>query len=150
MDVTVCGGIYLGDVTLTGSIIQAHRRWFPRPRATMHWAEVKTIVRLDRVVVATTRTLLVVFAGVRRYQLGTTLYTFSVSTSNGTVSGPLHVQAAGYSNVDGTQQGGGKVFAVSNDLSSLPVSSVSEPGTFTLLTAGLFAIALLGRKARQE
>lgn len=46
--------------------------------------------------------------------------------------------------------GRGKVFAISNDLSSLPVSSVSEPGTFTLLAAGLFAIALLGRKARQE
>lgn len=83
-------------------------------------------------------------------KLGTTLYTFRVSISNGTVSGPLHVQATGYTNANGTQQGRGRGFAVSNDLSSSSSSSVPEPGTFTLLTAGLLAIGLLGRKARQE
>src|SRR4029077_6452947 len=41
-------------------------------------------------------------------KLGTKLYTFSVNISNGTVSGPLHVQATGYSNANGTQKGGGK------------------------------------------
>jgi hypothetical protein len=81
-------------------------------------------------------------------KLGTTLYTFSVSFSNSTVSGPLHVQATGYNNANGTQTGGGKGFAASNDLFSSPVTFVSEPGTFTLLTAGLFAIVLFGRKAR--
>jgi hypothetical protein len=81
-------------------------------------------------------------------KLGTTLYTFSVSISNGTVSGPLHVQATGYTNANGTQQGGGKGFAVSNDLSSSSSSSVPEPGTFMLLTAGLFAAGLLSRRAR--
>jgi hypothetical protein len=81
-------------------------------------------------------------------KLGTTLYTFSVSISNGTVSGPLHVQATGYTNANGTQQGGGKGFAVSNDLSSSSGAAVPESGTFTLLTAGLLAIGLLGRKAR--
>jgi len=81
-------------------------------------------------------------------KLGTTLYTFSVNISNGTVSGPLHVQATGYTTANGTQTGGGKGFAVSNDLSSSSVSSVPEPGTFPLLTAGLFVIGLLGRRAR--
>src|ERR1700674_1392245 len=81
-------------------------------------------------------------------KLGTILYTFSVSIDNGTASGPLHVQATGYNNANGTQKGGGKGFAVSNDLSSSSVTSAPEPGTFTFLTAGLFAIVLLGRKAR--
>jgi hypothetical protein len=81
-------------------------------------------------------------------KLGTTLYTFSVSISDGTVGGPLHVQATGYNNANGTQKGGGKGFAVSNDLSSSSVTAVPESGTFTFLTAGLFAIVLLGRKAQ--
>jgi hypothetical protein len=83
-------------------------------------------------------------------KLGTTLYTFSAGISNGTVSGPLHVQATGYNNANGTQRGGGKGFAVSNDLSSSSVTPAPEPGTFTLLTAGLFAMVLLGRKVRHE
>lgn len=81
-------------------------------------------------------------------QLGTTLYTFSVSMNDGTVSGPLHVQATGYNNAYGTQKRGGKGFAVSNDLSPSSASAAPEPGTFTFLTAGLFVIVLLGRKAR--
>jgi hypothetical protein len=81
-------------------------------------------------------------------RLGTTLYTFSAGIDNGTVSGPLHVQATGYNNAYGTQTHRGKAFAVSNDLSSSSVSSAPESGTFTFLTAGLLAIVLLGRKAR--
>lgn len=81
-------------------------------------------------------------------RLGTTLHTFSVSINNGTVGGPLHVQATGYNNAYGTQKSGGKGFAVSNDLSSSSVTAAPEPGTFTLFAAGLFAVALLGRKAR--
>jgi hypothetical protein len=82
-------------------------------------------------------------------KLGTTLYTFSANINDGTVSGPLHVQATGYNNAYGTQKGGGKGFAVSNDLSSSSVTGAPEPGTFTLLTAGFFAVVLRGRKARQ-
>ena len=80
-------------------------------------------------------------------RLATTLYTFSVSINHGTVGGPLHVQATGYNNSYGAQKGGGKGFAVSNDLSSSSVTAAPEPGTFTLLTAGLFAVVLLGCKA---
>jgi hypothetical protein len=52
-------------------------------------------------------------------RLATTLYTFSVSIKHGMVGGPLHVQATGYNNSCGAQKGGGKGFAVSNDLSFL-------------------------------
>ncbi|HWY07414.1 MAG TPA: hypothetical protein VNY24_11180 [Candidatus Acidoferrales bacterium] len=152
-DVKACGGFYLGDVTLKGfnytgtpTLVSAPVGYYAVGGGQSNSAvgtgggcntnDTTGAVCWDTSLPLSTK-------------LGTTLYTFSVNISNGAVSGPLHVQATGYNNVNGAQTGGGKGFAVSNDLSS-SVTSAPEPGTFTLLTAGLFAIVLLGLKARPE
>jgi len=148
-----CGAFYLGDVTLKGfnysgspTLVSAPAEYFVVGGGQNNSAvgtgggcntnDTTGAVCWDASMPLTTK-------------LGTTLYTFSVNISNGTVSGPLHVQATGYSNANGTRRGGGKGFAVSNDLSSSSVNSAPESGTLTLLTAGLLAIGLLGRRARQ-
>jgi hypothetical protein len=57
----------------------------------------------------------------------------------------LHVQATGYDNSAGSQTGGGKVFAVSQDLNGTTVP-FPEPGTFTMLGAGLLGLAGIARR----
>jgi len=147
-----CGAFYLGDVTLKGfnysgspTLVSAPAGYFAVSGGQSNSAvgtgggcnshDTTGAVCWNTSMPLTTR-------------LGTTLYTFSVDINNGTVSGPLHVQVTGYTNANGTQTHGGKGFAVSNDLSSSSVASAPETGTFTLLTAGLLAIGLLGRRAR--
>ena len=149
-DVKACGSYYLGDVTLKGfsdsgtpTAVSAPAGYDPTGGGQNNSAvgsgggcgsnDTTGAVCSDTSLPISTR-------------LGTTLHTFSVSINNGTVGGPLHAQATGYNNAYGTQKGGGKGFAVSNDLSS-SVTAAPESGTFTLLTAGLFAVVLLGRKA---
>jgi len=152
-DAKVCGGLYLGDVTLKGfnysgspSLVSAPSGYDALGGGQNNSGvgsgggcnsnDTSGAVCWDTSLPLATR-------------LGTALYTFSVNINNGTVSGPLHVQATGYSNANGTQQGGGKGFAVSNDLSSSSDTPVPETGTFTLFSAGLLAIILLRRNARQ-
>jgi hypothetical protein len=152
-DAKVCGGFYLGDVTLKGfnysgspSLVSA-----PSGHDALGGGQNNSgvgsgggcngNVRSGAVCWDTSLPLAT--------RLGTALYTFSVNINNGAVSGPLHVQAMGYSSANGTQQSGGKGFAVSNDLSSSSTTSVPETGTFTLFTAGLLAMVLLRRKAGQ-
>ena len=151
-DATVCSGFYLGDVTLKGFNYSGSPIPVSAPAGYDALAggqnnsgvgsgggcdgsDTSGAVCWDGSLPLTT-------------QLGTALYTFSVSIESGTVSGPLHVQATGYSNANGIQPGGGKGFAVSNDLSSSSTTSAPEPGTFTLFSAGLLAMVLLRRKAR--
>lgn len=153
-DAKVCGGFYLGDVTLKGFNYSGSPSLASAPAGYdaltggqnnsgvgsgggCHGNDTSGAVCWDASLPLAA-------------QLGTTLYTFSVNIDNGTESGPLHVQATGYSNANGTQQGGGKGFAVSNDLSSSSTTPAPEPGTLTLLTAGLLAMTLFGRKARQS
>jgi hypothetical protein len=152
-DAKVCGGIYLGDVTLKGFNYSGSPSPLSAPvgydalgggqnnsgvgsGGGCNGNDTSGAVCWDTSLPLATR-------------LGTTLYTFSASFDNGTGSGPLHVQATGYTNANGTQQGGGKGFAVSNDLSSSSVTPAPEAGTFTLFTAGLLAIILIRRKARE-
>jgi hypothetical protein len=151
-DASVCGSFYLGDVTLKGFNYSGSPTPVSAPAGYTALAGGQNNSAVGSgggcnsrnssgaVCWATSLPLAT--------QLGTTLYTFSVSISDGTVSGPLHVQGTGYNNANGTQRNGGKVFAVSDDLSFSSVASAPEPGTFTLLTAGVLAIGLLARKAR--
>jgi hypothetical protein len=151
-DATACGNFYLGDVTLKGFNYSGTPTLVSAPAGynAMGGGQNNSAVGTGGGCNSNNTTGAVCWytSLPLATQLGTTLYTFSVGINNGAVSGPLHVQATGYNNAYGIGRHGGKGFAVSNDLSSSSVASAPETGTFTLLTAGLLAIGLLGRKAR--
>lgn len=68
-----------------------------------------------------------------------TTYTF---TANGSFTpGDLHVMATAYSNSAGSQQGGGKVFAISDNL--LTVVQTPEPNSLELLAIGMIGLVLV-------
>ncbi len=77
--------------------------------------------------------------------LGNGLITFTAHIGNGG-AGTLHVQATGYDNAGGNEQGGGKVFAISEDLGSGGGTTVPEPATISLLGTGLLALAGITRR----
>jgi hypothetical protein len=78
-------------------------------------------------------------------QLGSGVITFTANITGGT-AGTLHVQATAYNNSAGTETQGGKVLAVSKDLTPGGGTSVPEPGTFALIGSGLFALGTLRRR----
>lgn len=75
-----------------------------------------------------------------RLVTGTT-YTFTANITGGSFTpGDLHVMATAYSNSAGSQQNGGKVFAISDNLL---VVQAPEPSSLELLAAGLIGLAFL-------
>ena len=76
--------------------------------------------------------------------LGNAPITFVANiTGGGSNGGPLHVQVTGYNNGAGNQTGGGKVFAISDDLTGSGGGGVPEPGTISLLGVGLLGLVAL-------
>jgi hypothetical protein len=68
-------------------------------------------------------------------------YTFTANITSGWYTpGSLHVQATAYDNSTGSQQGGGKVFAISDNLL---VVQTPEPSSLGLLAIGLIGLALV-------
>lgn len=76
------------------------------------------------------------------FQLVTgTTYAFTANITGGSFTpGSLHVQATAYSNAAGSQQNGGKVFAISDNLL---VVQTPEPGSLELLAVGMIALAFV-------
>jgi hypothetical protein len=75
-----------------------------------------------------------------RLVAGTT-YAFVANVTDGSFTpGSLHVQATAYNNSAGSQQGGGKVFAISDNLL---VVQTPEPSSLELLATGLIGLAFL-------
>jgi len=68
-------------------------------------------------------------------------YTFTANIASGSYTpGSLHVQATAYNNTSGSQQGGGKVFAISDNLL---VMQTPEPSSLGLLVTGLIGLAFV-------
>jgi hypothetical protein len=76
------------------------------------------------------------------FQLVTgTTYTFTATITGGSFTpGSLHVQATAYNNSAGSQQGGGKVFAISDNLLTV---QTPEPSSLGLLAIGLIGLAFV-------
>jgi hypothetical protein len=73
--------------------------------------------------------------------LGGSLLTFTANIAGGTIgTDGLHVQATAYNNPEGSQLAGGKVLAVSNDLTGGTGGEVPEPGSMALFGAGLMTV----------
>jgi PEP-CTERM motif len=68
-------------------------------------------------------------------------YAFTANINGGSFTpGSLHVQATAYNNSAGSQQNGGKVFAISDNLL---VVQTPEPSSLGLLVAGLMGLAFV-------
>lgn len=145
LDITVCGNWYLGDVTLKGFTFTGTPTLGTAPSGYTlidggqnnnavgsgggcDSTQLGSAVCWDASLPLTT-------------QLGSGVIEFTANITDG-VPGTLHVQATAYDNSSGSQTDGGKVLAVSDDLTTVP-----EPSTFALLGLGLLGLAIAGRRA---
>lgn len=75
------------------------------------------------------------------FQLGSGLNVFTANITNASwTPGSLHVQVTAYDNTAGSQQGGGKVFAISDNLLAV---QTPEPSSLGLLATGLIGLAFV-------
>lgn len=75
------------------------------------------------------------------FQLGSGVNVFTANIIGGSWTlGSLHVQATAYDNTSGSQQGGGKVFAISDNLL---VVEAPEPSSLGLLATGLISLVFV-------
>jgi len=148
LDTNVCGNWYLGDVSLKGFTFTGTPTLGTAPSGytLMNGGQNNSAVGNGGGCNGTQTGGAVCWDAptVLSTQLGGSILEFTATISNG-VAGALHVQATGYSNTAGTQAGGGKVFAVSDDLAP---TTVPEPSALVLLFSGLLALGLFRIFAR--
>jgi hypothetical protein len=78
--------------------------------------------------------------------------TFTAKITGGVPGSPLHFQATAYTNTAGSHQGGGKVWAASDDLTPTSTQPTPTPEPDTLILFGIGLCCLIGflRHTRQR
>jgi hypothetical protein len=154
LNLTQCGNDYLGDVTLKGFTFTGNPTLgspSPSGYTIQNGGQNNDAVGAGGGCNGTQTQMAVCWDAptTLQTQLGSPV-TFTATVTDGMQNSVLHVQVTGYNNTSGSQTQGGKVFALSDDLTGGGSTSVPEPSSGMLAAlslAGLAGLSVLRKVA---